>query len=1460
MLDTNKTSFIYTPNANFFGEDSFRYKAIDDANASSNTATVLVSVASVPDPATISGVTSASISEDNATVSGEVSVTDPDPQENKAQIVDMNGTYGRIHVDATGLWIYTLDTTNADVQALAQGESLADNFAQAIKSEDNGTTADINVTILGANDAPTLNSANIATVSVKKQTDLNITVAAQDVDHNATLRLTQATSSPDANVTYDANGTITFNATDAGFYTLRYTFSDEYNATVDGEIAVTVTLSDPPVANDDNVTVAEDSNITFDPLANDTDDNNAIRGIAIVTQPHFGHIVVESNNSVTYTPFEDYNGADSFVYTVTDEDNGTSAPADVNITVSPVNDAPRFISLPTEVVANEDTNLSVEVNATAVDRGESLRISDVNSSDTTLATVSFDNTEVNASSADTIAVLEKTITVIPQKDAVGDVNITVTLEDNSTSALSAQKTFLVHILPVNDAPVIQPIADLNVTEDHNATVDLNISDVDNNLSQLQVQVVSSDPQTVVPEVNASTNGVYTLTLIPQPDKYGAVDINVTVGDGNLTASQSFMFTVTPVNDAPIAHDDNVTVAMDTTNNIIDILQNDFDVDSNLSIKTCDTNTTQSGTVTLADNNTTVSYTPQNSYIGLDSFECTVTDGEFDANETVFVNVFGNHAPIAPANTVLTMTLGETIYGNVGATDPDVNDTLTYTVAYVSPEVNGSGTTLTPDGNFSITAYKDGNGTIDINVTDSGNGDVAYARTTVIHYTISVVEPKAQTDEYDLSGAGGKITSADFDNLVAGSHPAMPADTKLYGFNGIETENNISVLDEDYLQFDSNGTFERLDGNETRFGGHDGNWTGVMQVSQSDPFDVNSMFVQGIMLDDNVSVAEINSSLPFYTKLVMPEGAVVYKTAVRFMKDQYYMDRAAEVCTASGCTQYTSLADMIDNNATGVVGYNKINDKRVFVFTPDSNYSTGSGVIAEVDMTAVYNGTASQPFVVNPNAGSWESATFTDDNDNNFSMVKITYNDNVASYDKYAVLIDFDANGTVEGQNYSEVMRGSFEPAGTSAIEYRFNGIAASVIANKFKPLTIPAYRPYQGQKDVNASDFDNNVSVAAGYAGLRLYDLEFEIDGYREAVLSFVDGSNFNFQEIKNGAVKADMNYTYSVVDTNVTLLKDSNDNNFSATKVVALYDAKTASNMLGLQLPEGALMFDTMRFRYQNELYPAENNGELMKATVLDANDSNFSESNVTIEYFIDNAQADADKGFMTTPMDENNVSYMLAFDANSSVGSGILKKINLDDGNNTKTDAGTWAFVTLDINGTTPVRLVEVNMTSPETRNFVYYEDNSTDANITYQGEVDYANMAERSYEFNKVAMDVILANFKNKTEFIQEEISGATVYGVILSSGQYADHFVTRYEINATTRQTVYGNFTFDPTQAQSENYAIQNGNLYLSGSNTLITREVNNLSNCILRDVNNSSVEIHTFLNQMDATQYYQSVTP
>jgi len=129
-------------------------------------------------------------------------------------------------------------------------------------------------------------------------------------------------------------------------------------------IAVTP-VNDNPVANADSAIVAEDSGATaINVLAND---NSAGRGetltVTAVTQGAHGSVTF-TGTGVSYTPAANYNGPDSFTYTIGDG-NGGSATATVTVTVTPVNDAP--VAYAQSVTVSQTSSKAITLLAADVD-------------------------------------------------------------------------------------------------------------------------------------------------------------------------------------------------------------------------------------------------------------------------------------------------------------------------------------------------------------------------------------------------------------------------------------------------------------------------------------------------------------------------------------------------------------------------------------------------------------------------------------------------------------------------------------------------------------------------------------------------------------------------------------------------------------------------------------------------------------------------------------------------------------------------------------------------------------------------------------------------------------------------------------------------------------------------------------------------------------------------------------
>ena len=87
-------------------------------------------------------------------------------------------------------------------------------------------------------------------------------------------------------------------------------------------------------------------------LANDGDIDSAINtgSVTIADSPAHGSVSVNAVGRVTYTPAANYNGADSFTYTIRDAESAASNEALVSITVSAVNDAPNIGNIPDQTI------------------------------------------------------------------------------------------------------------------------------------------------------------------------------------------------------------------------------------------------------------------------------------------------------------------------------------------------------------------------------------------------------------------------------------------------------------------------------------------------------------------------------------------------------------------------------------------------------------------------------------------------------------------------------------------------------------------------------------------------------------------------------------------------------------------------------------------------------------------------------------------------------------------------------------------------------------------------------------------------------------------------------------------------------------------------------------------------------------------------------------------------------
>jgi len=207
----------------------------------------------------------------------------------------------------------------------------------------NVATVTITVEAPPENEAPVANNDSSTTAY---ETAVAVDVAANDSDANGTLDLTSVVIVTDA-----TNGTTSINGTTGAVtYTPNTNFSggDIFTYTINDDLAeasnvatVSITVEAPPanqapVANNESITTNFNTAAVISVLTNDTDNDGTLDSstVTVATKPAYGTTTVANNGQVTYTPNAGYSGADSFTYTVMDDDGATSNIATISVTVN----------------------------------------------------------------------------------------------------------------------------------------------------------------------------------------------------------------------------------------------------------------------------------------------------------------------------------------------------------------------------------------------------------------------------------------------------------------------------------------------------------------------------------------------------------------------------------------------------------------------------------------------------------------------------------------------------------------------------------------------------------------------------------------------------------------------------------------------------------------------------------------------------------------------------------------------------------------------------------------------------------------------------------------------------------------------------------------------------------------------------------------------------------------------
>ena len=468
---------------------------------------------------------------------------------------------------------------------------------------------------------------------------------------------------------------------------------------------VTAVTNNPPLANPDFYSVAENTTNTFSTLTNDVvltpGGSLTFLGVSATN----GTAMISGTN-VIFIPTPNFIGIATIGYTITDNVGGTSSSL-ITVTVSnlPPLANPDFYGIGENSGINSFSPL---VNDLAPTAGGSLTIISVSP---TNGTASISGTNV---------------LFAPATNFLGTATVGYTITDN----VGGTNTGLITVAVTNRTPVA--VNDAAATPKNVAvTIPVLVNDSDPDFNPLAI--VSVSPTNGTAGISG-TNVVFT----PAVNFLGTATVGYTITDGN-GGTNAALISIAVTNRPPVAVNDfagtpeNVVVT-------IPVLANDFDPDGDALtiVSVSPTN----GTASISGTN--VLFTPANNFIGTTFVGYTITDGFGGTNAALVTVTVTNLPPVATPDTYAVAE------NTTNAFAPLVNDVVgtpggTLAVIGVNPTngtatIAGTNVIFTPANNFLGTA------TIGYTITDNVGG----TNNSVITVTVTNVPPVANPDNYAVS--------------------------------------------------------------------------------------------------------------------------------------------------------------------------------------------------------------------------------------------------------------------------------------------------------------------------------------------------------------------------------------------------------------------------------------------------------------------------------------------------------------------------------------------------------------------------------------------------------------------------------------------------------------------------------------------------------------------------------------
>nr|WP_265183061.1 tandem-95 repeat protein [Vibrio parahaemolyticus] len=622
-------SVTYTPNDNYHGTDSFTY--IVTSGGVSESTTVSVDVTPVND-APVAKDDIATTQEDTA-VTIDVLPNDSDVDGDKLSIesASVPKEQGTVEV-VNGKLVFTpAENFNGDAE-----------ITYTVTDGQLTDEAKVTVTVNPVNDAPTIKVDAVESIT-EDAVSTDTVVAALTVRDTDTPEDQLAVSLENNSNGYFVLVGNEVQLTQAGvdavnndelnlkYLTISASVSDGVNPTAnDSDSLIVNRVNDAPTIKVDAVeSITEDAVSTDTVVATltvrDTDTPEDQLTVSLENNSNGYFVLVGNEVKLTQAGVDAVNNDElnlkdlTISASVSDGVNPTASDSD-SLIVNRVNDAPTIKVDAVESITEDAVNTDTVVAA--------LTVRDTDTPEDQL-TVSLENNsngyfvlvgnEVKLTQAGVDAVNNDELNL-------KDLTISASVSDGVNPTANDSDSLIVN--RVNDAPTVEnAIADQELSEDFATyTIDLNDAFKDSD-SALNFSVSGNSNVLVSIE-----NGIATIS--PTADWNGSETLTFTATDpSGESISQTVNFTVAPVADIEA---DKTTVVEDTPT-IIKVLGNDtFEGDDK--VVSLDTNNGPANGTVSVNPDGSVTYTPNDNYVGKDTFTYVVTSGGVSESTTVTVNV------------------------------------------------------------------------------------------------------------------------------------------------------------------------------------------------------------------------------------------------------------------------------------------------------------------------------------------------------------------------------------------------------------------------------------------------------------------------------------------------------------------------------------------------------------------------------------------------------------------------------------------------------------------------------------------------------------------------------------------------------------------------------------------------------------------------------------------------------